>query len=433
MEDTLALIMSALIIIYALMARPAQKANLTAPMLSLIAGAIIYLTGHGPDVKTSQVHLVAEIALVLVLFHDASTVKLTQLRKDAGVCVRLLAIGFPMAVIITAGVVALLLPGLPGAAVLLIAAAITPTDAGLGAPTVLNPVVPLRTRRALNVESGLNDGLATPLVLVALSMLAADEQAAEPTVLQMGLVPVLLALAVSIPVALAVAWVLDRSREHHLSSRAGRMLVIVFTPLFLFALADAVGANIFIAAFVAGLTFGAASTTINEEEHSTELLETASDLLGFVVWFLSGALLVIVFQDGIKWQWFLIALLSLTVLRMVPVAISLMGTGFGTPTVLFIGWFGPRGLATIVFGLLTVDELGGDSPYIRDITGVLGLIVLFSVFAHGLSASPLSERYGQWARREATPTEDQESVQPLSARGRTGAMHDAANTEAPGG
>jgi NhaP-type Na+/H+ or K+/H+ antiporter len=232
-------------------------------------------------------------------------------------------------------------------------------------------------------------------------------------------VSVLVAVVCSVLLAVAVARIMDWSRRRQLSGRRGRQVAMLVLPGLLFGVAELTGANAFIAAFVGGLVFGAASATLTEEHESAELLETSADLLGFVVWFLFGGLLLRVFADGVRWQWVVIAVLALTVLRLVPVALAMLGSGFRWPTVAFIGWFGPRGLATIVFGLLALEELGSDSPFIRDLAGPLAVAVLLSVFAHGLSAGPLSVSYGAWAERTNAPITAEPGAQPTS-RGRTG-------------
>jgi NhaP-type Na+/H+ or K+/H+ antiporter len=139
----------------------------------------------------------------------------------------------------------------------------------------------------------------------------------------------------------------------------------------------------------------------------------------FRSWFLFGGLLLRVFVQGVRWQWVVIAVLALTVLRLVPVALAMLGSGFRLPTIAFLGWFGPRGLATIVFGLLTLEELGTDSPLIADVAGPLSITVLLSVFVHGFSAGPLSVSYGAWAERTDAPIRAEPADEPRS-RGRTG-------------
>ena len=412
-------VMAGLILCYALVARRLTLANVTAPMLSVAAG-LVFFSASSVDINADFVHTMAEVTLVIILFHDASTVRLNQLRHDPGIALRLLAIGFPLALLATCLVAGSLLPALGAGGAWLIAAAITPTDAGLGAPTVLNPVVPLRVRRGLNVESGLNDGLATPIVLMALGVLAEREDAPIPGLLGIGVVSVLLALGCAIVLAWVTAWFLDHSRQRHLSGRRGRQIATLLLPALLFGVAELIGANAFIAAFVGGLVFGGASKTMADEPETGGLLETAADLLGFVVWFFFGGLLLLVFADGLKWQWLAIAVLALTLLRVIPVALAMIGTGCHWRSVVFLGWFGPRGLATIVFGLLTLEELGPDSPFIDDVGGVMAVTVILSVFAHGFSSGPLSQAYGEWVKRTNAPIGVEPSVEPMWPRGRTG-------------
>lgn len=419
MSGQLIAVMAALIFCYALVARAMSMVGLTAPMLSIAAGLVFFAISH-VDINADFVHTLAEITLVIILFHDASTVRVNQLRHDPGIAFRLLAIGFPLALLATFLVSKALLPGLGIAGAWLIAAAITPTDAGLGAPTVLNPVVPLRVRRGLNVESGLNDGLATPIVLLALSVLAERENAPIPGLLGVGVRSVVLALGCSVVMALVAAWCMDRSRERDLNGLRGRQIATLVLPALIFGISELVGANAFIAAFVGGLVFGAASIALGDDHATAALLETSADLLGFVVWFLFGGLLLVVIEVGIRWQWLLIAVLALTVLRLIPVALAMIGTGFRWRTVAFLGWFGPRGLATIVFGLLALEELGRGSPFIEPVAGVLTVTVMLSVFAHGFTAGPLSRAYGRWAEHNHAPITVEPSVEPMSSRGRTG-------------
>ncbi len=402
-------ILAALAVLYALLARPFTRLNVTAPMLFFVAGAALYLAAGNLTVTNEVVHVLAEVTLVVILFHDASTVRLGALRGDANVPLRLLAIGFPLALGATFALVGWLIPSLGVAGALLVAGAITPTDAGLGAPTILNPRVPIRVRRALNVESGLNDGLATPVVLFALAALATEEGGFTPQLLSMAVAPVALALMIAIVVALVSAKFVDISAKRKWSSASGRAVAVLVLPLLCFGISIAVDANAFICAFVAGLVFGSASTAYRRELTMSETLDSGANLIGYVVWFLAGGLVEIVFDNEFHWQWVVIAVAALTVLRMLPVAISLIGSKFRWQTVLFIGWFGPRGMATIVFALLAAEELGQTNPVMLDIGGIVGVVVILSVFAHGISAGPLARRYGDWASR-AQPTAELESV-----------------------
>ncbi len=406
------IIFSALVVAFALAGRRFDRWNITAPMVFMASGVVVFGLVDKLDVDNAVVHLLAELALVVVLFHDASTVQLRKLKEDAGVPARLLAIGFPLALVATTAAAVLAFPALGVAGAVLLAASVTPTDAGLGAPTVLNPSVPVRIRRALNVESGLNDGLATPLVLFALAVLAAEEGLGEHSLLQLAILPAGLALLVAVAVGAVAAWAIDLSERTGSSSATSRSVALLAVPFLGFGIASVVGANAFITAFVAGLVFGGMSKTNRTQPETSGTLEIAADLLGYVVWFMAGGLALTVLRSGFEWQWLLAAVAVLTVLRMIPVAVSLIGVGFSRQTVLFIGWFGPRGLATVVFALLAVEELGSASPVMPDYLGVLTLTVLLSVFAHGFSAGPLSARYADWVQRAAPAAETADAARP---------------------
>lgn len=422
MAGLLMAVMAGLAILYSISAFRLERWHISAPMVFLVVGILIY--GFVPDLSIvdSEIHIVTEITLVVVLFHDAASVRVGALQNHPGLPVRLLFIGFPLALIVTFGAAHWILPGVGLAGALLLAGMLTPTDAGLGAPTILNPAVPNRIRRALNVESGINDGLATPVVLIALGLLSVEEGVETPPLLQISLVPVVLAVLLAVAIGLLVAWLLDESRKRELSSRRGRSIAVLLLPVLLFGAAEVIGANGFIAAFIGGMTFGAKSSCMHEERESGDLLESAADLLSIVVWFLAGGLVVTVLSAGFDWRWLLLAVLALTVLRTVPVAISMIGSGLQRPSVLFISWFGPRGLATIVFAILTVEELGPDSPIMVSVTGVAMTTVVLSVFAHGISAEPLAMKFGRWSRVHSLE-KPHPDLAPTRTRGRHAIMH----------
>jgi NhaP-type Na+/H+ or K+/H+ antiporter len=409
-------VVAVLLLAWSLVGQRMEGWGITAPMAFLAAGVLLAATA-AEDVDPQTVRFLAEITLVVILFHDASTVRLADLRADPWIAVRLLAVGFPVALMMTTAATHLLLPAVGLAGAVLVAGAITPTDAGLGAPTIMNPVVPTRVRRALNVESGLNDGLATPVVLGALAVLVEASGRDEQTILSLAAVPVLLGLGIGTLLGIAGAWLLDTSHDRGWSSTRARGIAVLALPLLSFGLAEVLEANAFIAAFVGGLLFGRFAHCVEIEAEVSETLEIAADLLSSVLWLLAGALLVGALSSGLEWQWVASAVLALTLLRAVPVAIGLAGSGFRWPTVLFLGWFGPRGIATIVFGLITVETLD-DEALLLDVGGVLSVTVLLSVVLHGVTAGPLSIRYGAWVARAHGPIETEPSVEPMPSRGR---------------
>ena len=255
--------------------------------------------------------------------------------------------------------------------------------------------IPLRLRRALNVESGLNDGIVTPIVAFTLTVAATQlgvhgaGDSPEADALRELATGIAVGLAVGLGSGLLIA--LGSRRSWIVSG--GRRVATLAAALSSFALAVTLHGNGFIAAFVAGIAFGAQfKKDAVELEEVVALPELLGEVLALFVWFLFGAVLVPVVVDHLDAPTVVYALLSLTVLRMLPVALALIGTGLDRSTVLFIGWFGPRGLASVVFALLAVEELG-ETPVVGEAIAAVCLTVLFSVVLHGVSAGPLGRRY----------------------------------------
>jgi NhaP-type Na+/H+ or K+/H+ antiporter len=259
----------------------------------------------------------------------------------------------------------------------------------------------------LNVESGLNDGLATPVVLVAIA-LAAEAAGGEAESVD----PVLKAIALGALIGIAIGWLgallVSISRTREWSRPAARGLALAVLPVLAYVVAGELGGNGFIAAFVAGVAFAFGAPWVARDHDAESFLETSSDLTGYAVWFIIGGVVsrsVDQFADPRVWAF---AALALTVFRMVPVWISLLGTGLRPQTVAFVGWFGPRGLASLIFALLAIEGLAEDGEYGEGLSLVLGTIlltVLLSVLAHGFSGGPLADRYGAWFQRQRPPVE----------------------------
>jgi NhaP-type Na+/H+ or K+/H+ antiporter len=378
---------------------------ITAPLAFVAIGAALgFSVGPLPGTVTEPVKLVAEITLVLILFHDAAEVRPREIGADGGLFARLLLVGFPLTILVGFLIARVLFPDLPVMMALLLAAALAPTDAGLGAPTVLNPVVPTRVRRALNVESGLNDGLATPVVLFAIAVLAGEEGLAPRTSLVDALVELTLGVVAGVLVGGAGGALLGWSRRAGMSTQAGRTLGVLMLPLLSYGTALLISGNGFVAAFISGTAFTGSAPWIHDEETALLGTEEFSDLLGYAVWLVLGLVAVPLVWREAGWRELVFALLALTVVRMLPVALSLIGTRLRAPTLAFIGWFGPRGLASVVFALIALESLEVDES-LRVVLATLCLTVLLSVIAHGVSAEPLAARYGAWAARTKPPAE----------------------------
>ena len=403
-----AFVFAGLLLAFALTSRNLERVWVSAPMAFTIAGFLVAeLRGEELGLSPSLTHHLAEAVLVILLFQDASKIGLPELRAEAGMVGRLLLLALPLT--IGAGYLLgwLLFPELGAGLLLFLAAALAPTDAGLGAPTIENPAVPLRVRSVLNVESGLNDGLATPIVVGALAVAAGHATDWGGIIFE-----ILLAILVGSAVGIIGGRWLTFADARKLTTGQSRSIAIVVLPFVAFLGTELLGANGFIAAFVAGLTF-ATATRLAHTEGNAIVIESLASGLGAFVWYVFGGAVGPVIADTAGWEHVLFALLSLTAVRVIPVALSLLGSGLRGQTVLFIGWFGPRGLASLIFALLSIEGLGGEAAYLspghRDVLTVIALTVLFSVLAHGLSGTPLAERYGRWFARERPTIEASES------------------------
>lgn len=409
-------VFSILVILYVSQSARLGRANLNGPIIFLVAGGVVGLTLVDAEAESEVIRTVAEVTLVLVLFHDAAELQPRQLRRESAFTGRLLLIGLPL----TIGAGFLLARGLfPEIGVwlaLLIAAALAPTDAGLGAATVMNPVVPGRVRRILNVESGLNDGLATPVVLFAVAAAAglADDEAGH------GVLEAALELVIGAVVGALIGFgagrLIEWSRGRGWADRGLLPIATLAVPLLCYYGAVGLGGNGFIAAFVAGTAAAASQASVEEVHESMALTGLTSTFLSYAVWMLFGVTAVAHLAPFLSWQNIVFAVLSLTVVRMAPVALSLVGSGLKRQTAAFVGWFGPRGLASIIFGLIAFESLHED-PAVATVLSVIATTVVLSVIAHGLTAPPWADRYGAWVNRTRPPVETVKSVEPLRRHG----------------
>jgi sodium/hydrogen antiporter len=287
----------------------------------------------------------------------------------------------------------------------ILAAILAPTDAGLGQVIVNSPRVSLRIRQALNVEAGLNDGLSVPFLLFFIALAATSAEGRSSSLLQFILQQLGFGVLVGVAIGLAGGWLLARAHRQGWMADSFRQVGVVALPLLCLLASDAIGASMFIAAFVAGLAVQIGFRNVSG--HSLEFAEQWGQVLNLSVFFLFGLLVSQQWQQ-ISPAAMLYAVLSLTIVRMLPVAVALVGSRLSKSTVIFMGWFGPRGLASIVLGLVYLEHeihLPGE-PTIR--LAVM-TTVLFSIFAHGLSAMPGIGLYaGAVASLDATAPEHQE-------------------------
>lgn len=422
-------IFSLLVIGYGLVSGRLEGTPVTAPMVFVTTGLVVGATstldfgaaisplsdGDTLALSGRSFLTVAEIALALVLFTDAGRLRLRSIRGNAQLPSRLLLVGLPLTIAAT-GVVAFLLLGdeLIFWEAMLLASIVAPTDAALGEAVVSSTALPVRIRQGLNVESGLNDGLAVPLFTIFLALAVAEEEVTAISAATVIAEKIGLGFAVGVGVGAIGGWLIRGSVHRGWISGLFQQLTIASLGVFAWWSAEEIGGSGFIAAFVGGLVAGHVIREIGET--IIDFTEDVGQLLNLFIFFAFG---VIAWEllELITWQVVVFAGLALTLLRMVPVVVALIGMDFGRPTLAFLGWFGPRGLASIILAFIAV----ADEPSLPGLTTVVvatTVVVLLSVYAHGLTAAPLVQVYARWCDAMDRAGPEMEPVPELPTRTR---------------
>src|SRR4051794_2018030 len=400
MEWTLALVAMALLAV-ASVSRRLAGTPVTPAMLFVAYGLLVgprVLGGIDVASTGSTVRALAEATLALVLFCDASRIDLGHLRRGVGVPARLLAIGLPLTIVLGAVAATLVFGTLTLGEAVILAVVLAPTDAALGQSVVVEPRIPERIRQGLNVESGLNDGICVPLLFAAVAFadvesdIAGGRGAGTLLLEEIGFGVVGGAAA-----GLLIAAIVRAARPRGLISGEWLQVIPAAGAALAYGIAVAIEGSGFIAAFVAGIVFrlvlGSDPASLNR------LSDEVGTVLDGVTFILFGAVLLGPALADLSWELLLYGILSLTLVRMVPVAVAMAGAHARAPTVAFVGWFGPRGLASIVFAVIVIEESG--LPHEHLIALAVYVTVGLSVVAHGLTASPLADRYARWYGRHA--------------------------------
>ncbi len=393
MAEATILLLLVSIAIFALYSGPIIRSSLTPPMAFTGLGLLISPVVFGwvdLDLDNGVIHFIAEITLILVLFTDAARINLKALWEDHDVPVRLLLVGMPLTIL--AGVLAAkwLLPELLLIEALVLAVILAPTDAALGQAVVSSPLVSNRIRQSLNVESGLNDGIALPLLLFVISFAAgAHGHEGDTEWVSFVLLQITLGPLAGISVGWLGARAINTAIEREYLSKEFCNIYLLSIAFIAYLGADMIGGNGFIAAFTAGVATGNTLKHVNDELY--EFAESEGQLLNLIIFFLFGVALLPQAWPLITWNIVIYALLSLTLVRMLPVFLSLLGKHLRWETTIFLGWFGPRGLASILFVLLVLEhaQLAHESLVFNTVL----ITVAFSVLLHGLSALPGVKAY----------------------------------------
>jgi NhaP-type Na+/H+ or K+/H+ antiporter len=395
---------------------------------TLVTPAIVFVTVGllvGPEVlgevdlesSSGTVRTLAEATLTLVLFCDASRIDFALLRREAGVPVRLLGIGLPLTIALGALAAAVIFDQLTVEEAVILGVVLAPTDAALGQAVVTHPRVPARIRQGLNVESGLNDGICVPLLFAAVAAADVESHISEGRdAATLLLEEIGFGVVGGVVGGLLVAAIVIHAGRRGLIAGSWRQVIPAAGAALAYGTAAALGGSGFIAAFVGGMAFRFALR--RDPEDINELSEQVGNVLNGVTFILFGAILLGPALGAVTWELALYAVLSLTVVRMLPVVIAMVGSRARPPTLGFLGWFGPRGLASIVFAVIVIEE--SNLPHEHLIVLAIYVTVGLSVFAHGLTATPLAGRYSRWYEehpRDTAPPMESASTQVTRARG----------------
>ena len=394
MEELL-LILGGVVFLFALVSSKFDNSFITPPMVFAGVGVLIALLSKNyveEEFAKEALELVAELTLVIVLFIDASRINLPLLFREHKIPVRLLGISLPLTVLLGAVVAWFMFGEFSIWEAALLAAILAPTDAALGQAVVSSPIVPVRVRQSLNVESGLNDGIVLPLVMLFAALASVSVEggdAAQSNWLVYWLMQVTLGPLVGVVVGFGGGYLLRAAKQRELINENFLRLSGVALALVAWAGAIQVGGNGFIAAFVGGMSISGIAKSIGEPLR--DFGEAEGQMFGLATFLLFGMIVLVPAIENADTNSYIYAGLSLTIVRMLPTALSLIGLKLKVSTVFFLSWFGPRGLASLLFALLVIGEF--NLPHGEQILTVSVLTVVFSIIAHGISAVPGARLY----------------------------------------
>lgn len=388
-------VLALFIFFYSLIAGRLERTAVSGPMVFVIAGLIMGPLGLGwfdGDASRTELRVLADLTLALVLFIDAANADFAILKRQFHIPLRMLLLGLPGAIFLGTITASLLFDALSLYEAAILGTILAATDAALGKAVISNKAVPAQIREGLNIESGLNDGLCVPILFVFIALALDSNTEGGGTMLALKLViqEIGIGLAVGLTLSAIGTWLLKWCWNQGWMTEIWKQVTVVGLAIACFSVAQSLHGSGYIAAFTSGLLFG-----FNAKEATHKLVlaaEGTGETLALMTWMLFGAIVIGQAIKYFTWEMLLYALLSLTVIRILPIFLALSGTGKSTATKLFLGWFGPRGLASLVFAIIVVNK---GVPGGEFIAMVVILTVFFSLVAHGISANPLAKLIGQ--------------------------------------
>ncbi len=383
-------ILASFAFLYSIAAGRIEKTPFTGPIIFISFGILVGPLGIGwlnLEVTATEMRVLADLSLAMLLFSEAANVDKSVLKHGTLAPMRMLLFGLPGVIVLGWLCGWLIFDELGLWELAILATVLAATDAALGKAVVTNKAVPGRIREALNLESGLNDGLCVPILLlfIALATAGTGESGVFAMATRYFAQELGIGIAVGLMFAAGGSWLYRQAWKLGWIAMDWRHLPVVMLSLACFAVAQSLHGSGFIAAFVGGLLFGYIA-----RRHAHDLVldtEGLGETLGMLTWALFGVVVIPAVVDLFNWQVTVYALLSLTVIRMLPIVLSLTGIKESIESKLFLAWFGPRGLASIVFAVIVLNN---DLPGAELISVIVACTITLSAFAHGLTASPFA-------------------------------------------
>jgi len=400
----------ALLFVYSLISKRARNMIITAPMIFATTGIMIVFLQpklFDSDFEGKAFLIVGEITLALVLFSDATHINLRRVIREYQLPSRLLGAAMPLVMLMGTVVALLLFSDLSFWEAAVLGAILAPTDASLGLAVITNPRVPAPIREALSLEGGLNDGLSIPFMMLFIALARVDAPLSDTSWVMYAGQQIVLGFLVGLVLGWLGGWLMAQAKKSDWIAKPAQELALLSLAVFSWWLAENVlGGNGFISAFIAGAVVRSGYEDAGEE--MVRINEAWGDLLVYLVFYLFGMVIApdLLLLTAPFW---LYAILSLSLVRILPVWLSMRKTGVQRSSKIFLGWFGPRGLSSVVLGLIYLKEkahLPGEDTIILAVIAT----VLLSIFAHGISAAPGISLYArQVARFPSDAPECQES------------------------
>ena len=389
-HQTTPLVLAILVLAYAVVSEQVNRRFIAPALIFMLIGMALgpfglHLLDAGPG--TEGYTVLAQLALALILFNQAAELRLDRIQMHGPVTLRLLVVGIPLTILLGTLTAALLLPVLPWWEAVCLGAIVAPTEAALIEALLKDSRIPERVRHALSVESGFYDGFALAVLLIALG-LASQQESGDPHkhwawfIFTTEVVSLVVGAVVGLIGALVVRW----SRRREWMTDTWAQLATLALAFVCFALGEWFQGSGFVAAFTGGLTFSFVSRRKTDDELPTQVADASAQLLELMVFAMFGSFALIDGWQRADWRIVLFAVIAVFGVRMVSVLISLIGTGMPMPSRLFIGWFGPRGIGTVVLGLLVINR--GDIQSGDEIGTVVVVAVTLSLVLHSVTTAP---------------------------------------------